>query len=92
MPIEKGKSGNPNGRPKGTPNKSTNELRNIFQSLLEANLENIQKDLDSLEPKDRLQLIFRMATFCLPTLQSQNIVSNKSNISESLEIINKLFE
>ena len=36
----------------------------------------MQKDLDSLDSKDRLQIIFKMETFCLPTLQSQNIELN----------------
>ena len=43
---------------------------------MESNLETMQKDLDSLDSKDRLQIIFKMETFCLPTLQSQNIELN----------------
>ena len=79
------------GRTKGTPNKSTNELRNIFQSLLEANLETMQKDLDSLDSKDRLQIIFKMATFCLPTLQSQNIELINDRASKESELLKRLF-
>lgn len=73
MAQKKGQTGNKTGRPKGVPNKSTNELRNIFQSLLEANLTTLQADLNKLDPKDRLSIIFKLAAFCLPTLQSQNI-------------------
>ena len=91
MAQKKGQTGNRNGRPKGTPNKSTNELRNTFQSLLEANLETMQKDLDSLDPKDRLQIIFKMAAFCLPTLQSQSIDLNNESAFRHSELMKKFF-
>ena len=91
MAQKKGQTGNINGRPKGTPNKTTNDLRNTFQSLLEANLETMQRDLDSLDPKDRLQIIFKMAAFCLPTLQSQSIDLTNTRQSKEIEMINKLF-
>lgn len=91
MAQKKGQTGNINGRPKGTPNKSTNELRNTFQSLLEANLETMQKDLDSLDPKERLQIIFKMATFCLPTLQSQNLDSINERASKDSELFKRFF-
>ena len=57
----------------GVPNKSTNEVRKAFQLLVENNLPKMQKDLDSLEPKDRIKFILDMAKFILPQLQSISI-------------------
>ena len=57
----------------GVPNKSTNEVRRAFQLLVENNLPKMQKDLDSLEPKDRIKFILDMAKFILPQLQSISI-------------------
>lgn len=58
---------------KGIPNKSTNEVRRAFQLLVENNLPKMQKDLDSLEPKDRIKFILEMAKFILPTLQAVSV-------------------
>ena len=62
----KGKTNNPNGRPKGKPNKTTEQLRNVFHSFIENNIDTLQKDLDSLEPKDRLMFIDRFQKIVLP--------------------------
>ena len=61
------------GTRKGVPNKSTNEVRRAFQLLVENNLPKMQKDLDSLEPKDRIKFMLDMAKFILPQLQSISI-------------------
>lgn len=57
----------------GVPNKATNEVRKAFQLLVEANLPQMQTDLDSLEPRDRLKFMLDMARFILPQLQSISI-------------------
>ena len=57
----------------GVPNRATNEVRKAFQLLVEANLPQMQSDLDSLEPKDRLKFMLDMARFILPQLQSISI-------------------
>ena len=57
----------------GVPNKSTNEVRKAFRLLVENNLPKMQKDLDSLEPKDRIKFMLDMAKFILPQLQSISI-------------------
>ncbi|WP_417237374.1 hypothetical protein [Bizionia paragorgiae] len=61
------------GRSKGTPNRTTVEIRERFQMLLDNNLEKIQADLDTLEPKDRLQILLQLTKFVLPTLKATNI-------------------
>ena len=61
------------GTRKGVPNRTTNEVRKAFQLLVENNLPKMQKDLDSLEPKDRIKFILDMAKFILPTLQAVSV-------------------
>ena len=58
---------------RGIPNKATSEVRKAFQLLVEANLPQMQSDLDSLEPRDRLKFILEMAKFILPTLQAVSV-------------------
>ena len=52
--YNKGESGNPAGRPKGSTNKTTTDLRTWINSLINKNLPVIEKDLKSLDSKDRL--------------------------------------
>ena len=58
---------------KGVPNRVNHEVRKSFQLLVENNLEKLQKDLDKLEPKDRIRFILDMAKFILPTLQAVSV-------------------
>ena len=57
----------------GVPNKATNEVRRAFQQLVEANMPQMQSDLDSLEPKDRLKFMLDLSKFILPQLQSISV-------------------
>ena len=61
---------NTSGRPKGSANKATSKVRVAFTQLVENNIEKMQKDLDSLEPKDRLKLILDLASFIIPKLKN----------------------
>lgn len=61
------------GRKKGTPNKSTEEIRELFKALLENNINKIQKDLDKMEPQQRVKVILEIAKFVIPTLRSSDI-------------------
>ncbi len=80
MGQKKGQTGNPYGRPKGSPNKTTSEIKNLMQSFISENIDKLQNDFDSLEPKDRLAFFERALRFILPTQQSQDI--NLNSLSE----------
>jgi hypothetical protein len=54
------------GRQKGTPNRLTKELRTILKNVLYNELDNIEELLDSLEPKERLDLVIKLIPFILP--------------------------
>jgi hypothetical protein len=58
------------GRIAGTPNKVTAETRAQFRNLLECNFDNIQQDLDSLKPMERLTVLIQIAKIVLPALKS----------------------
>jgi hypothetical protein len=61
------------GRTKGTPNKMTIEIREKFQTLLTDNLEQMQSDLDALEPKERLKTLLELANYVLPKLRTIDV-------------------
>jgi len=54
------------GRKKGTPNRLTKELRTILKDVLYNELENIEELLDSLETKERLDMLIKLMPFALP--------------------------
>ena len=53
------------GREKGTQNRITKELRTILKDILYNELEKIEELLESLEPKERLELVIKILPFIL---------------------------
>jgi len=62
------------GRQKGTPNRLTKELRTILKDVLYNELERIEELLESLEPKERLELVVKLIPFILP--KSDTLIMN----------------
>lgn len=62
------------GRKKGTPNKITPTAKEWVNGILSDNWEQMQDDLRKLEPKERLQLLFKLLDYVLP---KQNAVTAK---------------
>jgi hypothetical protein len=71
----------------GVPNRTTNEVRKAFQLLVENNLPKMQKDLDSLEPKDRIKFMLDMAKFILPQLQSISIDDLREQEAQGFNVL-----
>ena len=53
---------------KGRPNKATSDLRKVVADLLDGNAEKIAKDIESLDPKDRVSAWLKLLEFSLPKL------------------------
>ena len=53
------------GRQKGTPNKLTKEIRTVLKDLIYRELDEIQEHLDSLEPKQRIELVIKLIPYVL---------------------------
>lgn len=94
MPQPKGKTGNPNGRPKGSPNKATKSVREWLSKLIDDNREQIKKDLASLEPKERLQVLEKFMQYTVPKMQSVEARVDIDRLSDSQidQVINELSE
>ncbi len=54
------------GRVKGTPNKITKAVRSQLVKIINRNVRNIQNDLDSLDPKDRLVILEKLMQYVVP--------------------------
>jgi hypothetical protein len=59
-----------NGRKTGVPNRSNAQIKEAFQILLENNIDLMQEDILSLEPKERLKFMLQLATFIIPRMKS----------------------
>lgn len=57
------------GRKLGSFNKTTLSIKENYQKLIEDNLEQLDNDLKSLSPKDRLKAIIELSKFIIPTLK-----------------------
>jgi hypothetical protein len=66
MGLPKNRTNNPAGRPKGSPNRNTDEVRVMLRTFVAMNLQTIQNDFESLEPKDRLFFIEKLLRHVLP--------------------------
>jgi hypothetical protein len=66
-----------NGR--STPNKANAKVKEAFANLLENNLEGLQKDIDSLEAKDRLRFLIDLSAYVIPKLKAIE-VTNEENV------------
>jgi uncharacterized protein (UPF0305 family) len=90
----KGKTNNPNGRPKGKPNKITQDVRQWLSTVIDKNRRQIEKDLKTLEPKDRLQMLEKLMQYVIPKQQAVKAEVDLSALTdEQLDtIINKISE
>ena len=51
------------GREKGTPNRLTKELRSVLKDIVYQELEEIEKHLNELEPKERIELVLKLMPY-----------------------------
>ena len=65
------------GREKGTPNRMTKELRSVLKDILYQELEQIQERLDTLKPKERIDLLIKLMPYALPKVTSISYTANE---------------
>ncbi|AIN71919.1 hypothetical protein K5L04_01870 [Flavobacterium psychrophilum] len=75
---------NVNGRPKGSLNKSTAETKELIHNVVSKQLENIDKLLDRLEPKERIDAIIKLLPYLIP--KQSEITTNESEPQRKLVI------
>lgn len=85
MGLPKGKTNNKAGRPKGSKSKVTLSLRAQINDFLAGNFDKFKRDLELLEPRDRINAYIKLLSFGIPTLQS---VDSKAEITTKLEKLN----
>ena len=79
MGLQKGQTNNLNGRPKGQPNKLTKELRSVLKDVLFNEIDQLPNHLQSLQIKDRLELVVKLLPYALPRIEAANHKINEPN-------------
>ena len=72
------------GREKGTPNKVTTELKTWINDLLNANRAQIKKDLETIEPYQRIVIFEKLLAYTIPKMQNVNANIDLSKLSDEL--------
>jgi len=65
------------GRTKGTPNRLTKEMRTILKTILFTELENIEELMNSLDSKQRIELVIKLLPFILPKVETVSHTYNE---------------
>jgi hypothetical protein len=89
MPFEKGQN-KTGGRSKGMPNRIKKDLKEKVQVLVFDNITNVQSDLDSLEPKERLTILIRLLEYVIPKERETKIDFSGLSETEIDELINRI--
>ena len=76
MAFEQGKP-KTGGRAKGTPNRITLAIRQAISEALESEAPNIQRDLQSLSPSQRISAIIKLSALVIPAPCSEGIIWDK---------------
>ena len=87
MGLKKGQTNNPKGRMKGKPNRLTSSLRDKIQMIVNNRIDNIDSDLEGLEPKDRIVILERLIQYIIPKQQAITVEAQIQAEYASLEVL-----
>ena len=65
------------GRKKGTPNRLTKDMRTVLKNILFTELENIEELMDSLDSKQRIEIVIKLLPFILPKVETVSHTYNE---------------
>ena len=65
------------GRQKGTPNRITKELRSLLKDVMYDEIGALQERLDTLNPKERVELLIKLMPYALPKVTSVSHTTNE---------------
>jgi hypothetical protein len=65
------------GRKKGTPNRLTKDMRTVLKNILFTELENIEELMESLDSKQRIELVIKLLPFILPKVETVSHTYNE---------------
>lgn len=60
------------GRKAGTPNKVTGTVKEWISAVIDGNREQFEKDLEKLEPGERVRIISNLLQYVMPKMQSSS--------------------
>jgi len=65
------------GIQKGTPNKLTKEIRTVLKDLIYKEHDEFKEHLDSLEPKQRIEIVIKLIPYVLLKVESISYSTNE---------------
>lgn len=73
--FKKGRSGNPAGRPTGATNNVSTNIKIQIESILTSKFttEQIEQDILTLEPKDRLTVYLKLIEYSIPKIKASDL-------------------
>ena len=77
------------GRAKGTPNKTTSTVKEWLTQLVDANRKQIEKDLKTMDPVERVKLFGQLLNYIVP---KQQAVSVEASIQAEYNEMAKLLQ
>ena len=87
MGLKKGQCNNLSGRKVGSKNRNTNEMKTAIQNILDTNISQMESDLKKLTPKDRLNVLLKLADFILPKVQSVSAETTETDNEIIIRIV-----
>jgi len=75
------------GRKPQTPNRTTADLRAKINDIVCKQIDTIEFDLQSLKPLERLQIVEKLISYCVPKMQSLDIQTSLELEYKQLEIL-----
>jgi len=87
MGLKKGQCNNLSGRKVGSKNRNTTEIKTAIQNILDTNISQMESDLKKLTPRDRINILLKLADFVLPKIQSVPSVNAESDNEIIIRIV-----